>query len=117
MPFVAIENITIIRANLEVLARFDGHRGLGGVGALKLNINATGVFSAEDGYFQAMFKRWGESLLNEDTIRTIRTMFENAVKHMKTDPHPDKKRDETRKLLVRGFRGLAYLSYHGYRNR
>ena len=45
MPSVKIENMNIIRANLNVLASFDGQRGLGGNGARKLHINtATGEF-------------------------------------------------------------------------
>jgi hypothetical protein len=119
MPFVNIDNINIIRANLGVLASFDGHRGLGGKGARKLHINtATGAFSTKDGLYQNIFQRGeNDSLLNADTIRTIRTMFANAVTHMKTYAGPDKQRDETRKLLFRGVRGLAYLAYQGYRAR
>lgn len=119
MPFVNIDNITIIRANLGVLASFDGQRGLGGKGARKLHINtATGAFSTKDGLYQNIFQRSGDdSLLNADTIRTIRTMFANAVTHMKTYAGADKQRDETRKLLFRGVRGLNYLAYQGYRAR
>ena len=119
MPFVDITNIITIRANLEILASFDGRRGLGGKGARKLHINTvTGAFSTKDGLYQNIFQRnETDSLLHADTIRTIRTMFVNAVKHMKTYAGPDKQRDETRKLLFRGVRGLAYLSYQAYRDR
>ncbi len=117
MPFVNIDNITIIRANLGILASFDGRRGLGGKGARKLHINtATGAFSTKDGLYQNIFQRSADdSLLNADTIRTMRTMFANAVTHMKTYPGADKQRDETRKLLFSGVRGLAYLAFQGYR--
>ena len=119
MPFINIYDITIIRNNLGILKSFNGQRGLGGKGARKLHINtATGAFSTKDGLYQNIFQRGeNDSLLHADTIKTIRTMFENAVTYMKIYAGSDKQRDETRKLLFDGVRGLSYLAYQGYRAR
>jgi len=119
MPYVEITNINTIRANLNILASFDGCRGLDSFGARKLQINAaTGAFSTKDGLYRNIFQRSGQdSLLHADTIRTIRTMFTNAINYMTTYTGADKQRDETRKLIFRGYRGLAYLAYNGYRTR
>ena len=115
MPFVNIDNITIIRANLEILASFDGHRGLGGKGARKLHINtATGAFSTKDGLYQNIFQRSADdSLLNTDTIKTLNDMFQHAIKNI----HSDNYIEITRKALFDGFRGLVYLAYNGYKNK
>ena len=112
MPFVNIDNITIIRANLGILASFDGRRGLGGKGARKLHINtATGAFSTKDGLYQNIFQRSADdSLLNADTIRTINDMFQHAIKNIPSDSNIE----ITRKALFNGFRGLVYLAYNGY---
>ena len=114
MPSVKIENMNIIRANLNVLASFDGHTGLGGKGARKLHINtATGEFGTKDGLFQNFFQRTKQdSLLHPDTMKTISDMFEFAIKQMNKATGHDKRREETRKLLFRGFRGLVYLADH-----
>lgn len=118
MPVITINDMNTIRNNLRVLASFDGLRGLSGKGARKLHINADGTFGTKDGLFQNIFQRGNEdSLLNADTIETIKRMFSSAINHMNNYTGADKQRDETRRLLFRGFRGLVYLAHHGYRTK
>lgn len=118
MPVITINDMNTIRNNLRVLASFDGLRGLNGKGARKLHINPDGTFGTKDGLFQNIFQRGNEdSLLNADTIETIKRMFSSAIDHMDKYTGADKQRDDTRKLLFQGFRGLVYLSHHGYRTR